>query len=330
MIILENELECLFEREGVGFYRIPVDSPVHNYILSTPHTRRICNDPTCAGVEYTRLLSHACAIAFRLKPVELLEHSTAVVNILRGGLNYGLRDALADAYGWNYHSTCFISAQRARNSVESEDWHITENSYAKVYLPEDASLVIGDVVATGTSLRYALQELLRSAVAQKKNLRNIVFFTIGGGKASEILEEIDAKCRELFPNYAGTTLIYIEGCFTCADVNMPLTIRLTGTDLLRRDAIMAPEFIESQYENPAFPLERCVIYDAGSRAFWVREYAQDVVGYWNQNLQLAEHGMTFRELLEERFPMLDPDRFDSFVDLKELSLQQIDLMKNLL
>ncbi len=129
MIILENELECLFEREGVGFYRIPVDSPVHNYILSTPHTRRICNDPTCAGVEYTRLLSHACAIAFRLKPVDLVEHSTAVVNILRGGLNYGLRDALADAYGWNYHSTCFISAQRARNSVESEDWHITENRY---------------------------------------------------------------------------------------------------------------------------------------------------------------------------------------------------------
>ncbi len=330
MIVPEIEMEGLFEQDGIGLYRIASPSAVDALVLSTPHTRRICNDPTCAGVEYTRLLSAACAIAFRLNAMQLQEHSTAVVNILRGGLNFGLREALADAFGWNCHSTCFISAQRARDSVDSEDWHITENSYAKVYLPEDATLVIGDVVATGTSLRYALQEMLKSAVDQKISLRSIVFFTIGGGKALEILDEIDGRCRQLFPGYAGTTLFYIEGCFTCAEAGMPLTIRLTGTDLLRRDAVMAPQFVESQYENPAYPLERCVIYDAGSRAFWVREYARDVIEYWSQNLQLAEHGMTFRELLSERFPQLDPERFDHFVDLRELCRQQIDAMKQLL
>ena len=253
-----------------------------------------------------------------------------VVNILRGGLNYGLRDALAEAYGWNGHTTCFISAQRARNSADSEDWHITENDYAKVYFPEQATLVIGDVVATGTSLLYARQELLRSALEQRVRLRSILFFTFGGEKALEILEEIDRQCRELFLGYERTVLVYFEGCFTCAQADTPLSVRLTGTDLLRWHSLMAPEFVESQYEDPAYPLERCTIYDAGSRAFWLRDYVEDVIGYWRQNLQFAEQGMTFRQLLEERFPSLDAGRFPQETDLKKLALRQITKMERML
>ena len=282
--------------EGISLYRLPSESNIENCIASTPETRSICNDPGVAGCEYTRRLCHACRKVLELSPIALNEKETVVVNILRGGLNYGLRDALADAYGWNTHTTCFISAQRARNSADSEDWHITENDYAKVYFPEVASLVIGDVVATGTSLRYALQELLRSALEQRVRLRSILFFTFGGSKASDILEDIDRQCRELFPGYEKTVLVFFEGCFTCAEVSTPLSVRLTGTDLLRWHATMAPEFVESQYSDPAYPLERCTIYDAGSRAFWLKDYVEDVIGYWRQNLQFAEHGMTFRQL----------------------------------
>ncbi len=226
--------------EGISLYRLPSESKIENCIASTPETRSICNDPGVAGCEYTRRLCHACRKVLELSPIALNEKETVVVNILRGGLNYGLRDALADAYGWNTHTTCFISAQRARNSADSEDWHITENDYAKVYFPEVASLVIGDVVATGTSLRYALQELLRSALEQRVRLRSILFFTFGGSKASDILEDIDRQCRELFPGYEKTVLVFFEGCFTCAEVSTPLSVRLTGTDLLRWHATMAP------------------------------------------------------------------------------------------
>ena len=316
--------------EGISLYRLPSESNIENCIASTPETRSICNDPGVAGCEYTRRLCHACRKVLELSPIALNEKETVVVNILRGGLNYGLRDALADAYGWNTHTTCFISAQRANNSADSDDWHITENDYAKVYFPEVASLVIGDVVATGTSLRYALQELLRSALEQRVRLRSILFFTFGGSKASDILEDIDRQCRELFPGYEKTVLVFFEGCFTCAEVSTPLSVRLTGTDLLRWHATMAPEFVESQYSDPAYPLERCTIYDAGSRAFWLKDYVEDVIGYWRQNLQFAEHGMTFRQLLEERFPSLDPDRFPADTDLKKLAIRQIEMMERML
>ncbi len=270
-----------------------------------------------------------CADILGTFPDLFTEREAVVVNILRGGLNFGLREALGMAFGWNAHTTCFMSAQRARDDSDPESWHITENSYRKVYFPPRASFIIGDVVATGTSLRYGLRELIAEAHGQRVDVRNILYFTFGGPKAHEILAELDAYCRTLFPNYGRTILIYLEGRFTCPTLDTPLSIRLTGTDLVRWNSLMAPEFIESQYEDPAYPIERCTIYDAGSRAFWTREYLEDVIGYWRQNLQLAEDGMTYARLLAERFPELDPARFGD-VDLVALSRRQIGDLERLL
>lgn len=322
-------LELAFKSESAVLYKLLGNGNVERYIASTPETRSICNDPRVAGINYTDALQKACANVLKTADFTFAEDHSVVVNILRGGLNYGLRHALSDAFGWNKHTTCFISAQRARNSADSEEWHITENAYRKVYFPRKSSLFIGDVVATGTSLRYALNELIATAKEAETELQDIVFFTIGGPIASTILEELDAECRRNFTTFRRTILIYFEGCFTVPEPNTHLSIRLTGTDLVRLESIMAPEFIESQFEDPAFPLERCTIYDAGSRAFYIREYAEDVVGYWKQVLNFAERGITFTDYLAERFPTLDASRFGN-VSLRELALRQIERMKSLL
>ena len=208
-------LACVSASPALALYRIQ-PSPIEAFIASTPETRSICNDPTVAGVRYTDLLRKACTEVLRALPNDLQEAETVVVNILRGGLNFGLRDALAAAYNWNAHTTSFISAQRARDERDTDAWHITENAYRKVYLPPRASFVIGDVVATGTSLRYGLQELVLAAREQKIDVRSILFFTYGGPQSENILSEIDARCRELFPGYEKTTLIYLEGRFAVA------------------------------------------------------------------------------------------------------------------
>jgi len=325
-------LQEIVRTEELAVYGLPRDGGdgVSVRIVTSPGTRRICNDPTCCGVDYTRRLGATCAATLKAlgDELSLVESETLVVNILRGGLNFGLREALADAYGWSRHATGFVSAQRAENGDGSGEWHITENAYRKVYFPPCASLVIGDVVATGTSLRYALDELVRTALASGTKLRSIVFFTFGGPKAEEALAAADRACRAHFPEYRGTTLIYLEGVFAVPDDRSPLRIRLPGTDLLRLGAEMAPEFVESQYEDPAYPLERCVIYDAGSRAFWLPDYVHDVIGYWRQNLDLALGGVTYLDLLAERFPSLDASRFGD-VDLVSLSRRQLDRMERL-
>lgn len=321
--------------DDVAVYRIEDgrDIGINRYIATTPHTRAICNDPTVCGVDYTRRLQRACtevlSLYGRFAAVPLEQHDTVVLNILRGGLNFGLREALADAYGWNTLGSSFISAQRVRDAEDSEDWHITESDYRKVYLPEHAQIVFGDVVATGTSLHHALKLIVRSAEETGVEISRFVFFTYGGSRAEEILSDIASLCRERFASFAGVDLFYLEGRFTVPSPATPLTIKLTGTDLVRYEALMAPEFVESQYGNPLYPLERCIIYDAGSRAFHPAEYVADVEEYWRTVLKQAQQGRTFRSLVGERFPALDGARFGG-VDLREIALSHLMSLEKIL
>lgn len=308
----------------------PLPGGTRRFILTTPETRSICNNPRVLGIDYTRKLQKGCAYALQYLVNEaglnLIEKESVVYNILRGGLNFGLRESLADAFGWNAHSSSFISAQRRRCKDNPEEWEIIEGDYHKLYLNPVSSIIFGDVVATGTSLEHGMEILLDEVKKAGVSIRNIVFFTIGGQKTEEILSKMSKRLKQLCPEFEGTYIVYIEGCFIVPEETAPLQIKITGTDLIKRGALMAPEFIESQYENPAYPLERCTIYDAGSRAFHVSEYAEDLLEYWTQVKNLATEGVTFEDLVKERTPMIDPSVFGN-QSLSQLAQSQIDFFE---
>lgn len=323
-----SELKLVNKSESCALYSLAPIKPskVKCFVASTPETRTICNDPFLYGVRYTRALQNACMEVLRSltesKHLALIENESTVLNILRGGLNFGLRDALADAFRWNNHTAAFITAQRARREPEPDKWYITESSYRKVYLPKRSAIIFGDVVATGTSLEFALKSLLEIAENSGSEVSKLVFFTIGGPRSEEVLAIADEICRQKFPNYEGAVVVYFEGRFAVAENNTPITIKISGTDLLRRDSALAPEFVASQYDDPAYPLERCTIYDAGSRSFWIPEYLEDVHDYWTQVEKLASSGVEFESLVHERCPELDTTKFPA-VDLAELCKRQL-------
>lgn len=317
----------VFEEGSSALYEIVGEqSPVKRFIATTEGTRQVCNDPSIHGLQYTNALQKGCEDILRglksLTSSELREEESIVLHLLRGGLNFGLREALGKAYGWNSHASAFISAQRARRKDAEDEWYITESNYKKVQSPPICSIFFGDVVATGTSCEFALRSVCDSVESQGGQVRNIYFFTIGSPRAEQLLTEIDKHCKERFGAYESASVIYFEGAFAVASHDTCMRIKIPGTDLLRRDSLLAREFIDSQYLSPAFPLERCTIYDAGSRAFWVPEYLEDVRDYWQQILRLGEEGLSFEELLEERFPELDGSRF-SGVNLVELCRTQL-------
>jgi uracil phosphoribosyltransferase len=331
-----DKIELLSKTDRCSLYEVKADEslPIRRFLASTPETRHICNDPFVCGVTYTRDLKNSCcSVLSALKSVDafnIKERETTVLHILRGGLNFGIREALCEAFSWNAHSSAFISAQRARSSVNPDDWYITENMYNKVYLPEIASVVFADVVASGTSLLYALKQLFSLAETQKVSLRSIVFFTLGGKRSEEIIAEVDQMCRSQFSSYSSSSVVYFEGRFEVAGSESKQRIRYTGTDLLRTNSLLTPEFVESQYGNPSYPIERCVIYDAGSRAFWLSEYFHDVADYWEKVMKLARDGMTFSQLVAERFPELaNIERFGD-VNLEEVCARQIARCKDAL
>ncbi len=330
----KGTLECISKSPECSLYEAlnVDDSPVKKFVFSSAESRIICNDPFFAGINYTSALRQACSRAITLLSnngkISLTESQTVVMHILRGGLNFGLREAVGQALSFNNHASAFISAQRARRQDDPESWIITESNYQKLSLKKESQVVLGDVVATGTSLEHALGRLLKAAQDTSCEISSILFFTIGGPRSHELLANIDKECRKKFPSYKGASVVYFEGIFEVATNDTPMHIKIDGTDLIRRGSLMAPEFMESQYENPAYPLERCTIYDAGSRAFDFNEYIGDVHEYWEQTLQLAKKGMTFVELVKERFPELTASRFGD-VNLLEVCEKQVKHSKRL-
>ena len=302
---------------------------VTEFVATTPETRAICNDPYVFGLDYTNKLSSACAYSigalYRSEHFRGSEASTSVLTILRGGLNFGLREALGASLGWNKHSAWYVSAQREVVNSETNSWTIKEDSYRKVFVGESADVVFGDVVATGTSLRHGL-DILRQERQEGCAYSSVTFFTIGAPIATEIVSEWQKCIEQEQGRKVICNVVYFEGVFSVAQTGVNLSIKLDGTDLLRRDALMAPEFIESQYEHPGYPIERCTIYDAGSRAFHVEEYLDDVIDYWESVLRLTTEGMKFSDYVAERAPDISTDRFVD-VSLNQLCEERLSRLR---
>ncbi len=286
------------------------DGPVERFVVSTPGTRSICNQPEVLGVDFNIRLHDGMARALRSAPFRSLledhpENRVCVVNFLRGGLNFELRRALHTAYGFNRHSSAFMSSQRYKTDGR---WHVKEDMYRKLEIPSEAVLVMGDVVATGVTVDNGLSVIADHVQEQGSSVKALVFFTIGCHKVEKVLEKLHNRLSSVYPGYERTICVYIEGKFRLVDSKSELRIGLPGTDLIRRHALLAPELERSQYGAMSYMLERCAIYDAGSRAFDIPEYASDVLEYWQQVAGFAAEGWTLAEALEERCPELFYER----------------------
>jgi hypothetical protein len=303
-------------------------------MFSSEPTRKIINDPTVIGMEYTDGLRESLNLCLKVYrsylPIKLKESDVNVVNFLRGGLNFGLREALSSAYKFNLHGTSFLSSQR---DVDNEGrWFIKEDSYEKVTAGKGSVIFIADVVATGVTLDHALMRLTKIIKQNKGSIRYVIFFAIGCHKAEKILQKYHEIWTHTFSDYEGTDLIYVEGKFHLADSKTPVETKIQGTDLMKYESFMSPELIKSEQAHLLYALERCVIYDAGSRAFEVSKHIEDVIEYWQENLERANEGLNSESLLKERYPEASEALKNKArkQDLKKLCLNHIKNLENLL
>lgn len=299
-------LELISKDNSSSWYKVSGDyqGAVQRWVVSTPETRQVFNDSSVLGLDFTERLFSAMTAALSTAPFRGFLESVpsqrlCVVNFLRGSLNFETRRALGAALGSQRHTTCFLSSQRYR---EEGRWHVKENMYRKMDVQRGSILVFSDVVATGVTVDSGLEVIVEHLLRHESNPKGLVFFTIGCHKLEKVLDKYDGKLRELIPGYEETHIVYFEGKMKLVDSNTKLLIKIPGTDLVRRDALMSPELELSQFDSITARLERCVIYDAGSRAFDTAEYVEDVVGYWQQLRGLAHRGYTLREALLERWP----------------------------
>ncbi len=316
-------LKRRFKDEAVSLYSIESDtdsSVLKRYMVSTSDTRNMLNFPEIVNSDFTNLMKNGVTNA--LKGLNSIEHLSGisskqvnVYHILRGGLNFEMRNALHKAFGYKWHSSSYISSQRHEKDGEFE---IADDSYRKFQIPDNATVYSADIVASGASLDNSLHYLDNYLTTESLKIKNFIFATIGCIKAEDVLEKWDSILKKNHPEYEKTILIYLEGRFALGDKKLPLYNVLPNTDLLKNykfGALLTPEYEFSQFEKMIIPLEACAIYDGGKKSFEPVQHIIDILEFWEKQKKSSEfQDLSLWDEYNARFPLDMYIDFESDVD----------------
>jgi hypothetical protein len=301
-----------FKDEAVAVYLIDGREELpgfRRYVVSTRDTRDLMNYPEIINCDFTNLMQNGVTNA--LKGINILEgistissKSVNVCHILRGGLNFNVRDALRKAFGYKWHSSSYISSQRV---LKEGKFEISEDTYRKFLIPDHATLYTADIVASGVSINHAIEYIASFLRSKRYQLRNFIFITIGCSEAEKVLSRWHRRFKEIFPEYDRTILVYLEGRFGLATQDTPLHNYVQDTDLLKSyklGALLSPEFEYSQFDRVIIGLEACTIYDGGKKSFEPVNHIRDILEFWEKQHEVGrERKLSIWEEYNARLPL---------------------------
>lgn len=297
--------------QGVGCYRLVGGDFVNEYyIVSEAETRKLMNHPEVVGYEvYQSLVPATSQMMYYLKEQKKIS-SANILAILRGALNYPIEESCYREH-IRVHDISFMSCERVFSDGQMAGLDI---KYLKLATVPDSTLMIGDIIASGETLvkcmRYVIDRYRENGI----KLRNIVFFTIGGTRGIELLEELTKDIRVFWPDFEGFITVYYEGIFTCYE---PGDKGVSGInraliDFIWRGGIIAPSFRRQtlSMQNPLF--EKCTIYDGGARRYEIHEHIEEVLEFWEGILERAD-SIDKQALLEEKLGHALPISYEDWV-----------------
>ncbi len=238
--------------------------PENTYIVCSQAGRDVLYKPYLAGIELQNAMEKVSEVLLRAKREVAIngERRDRLVELvyLSGGLYYQINHGFKKAHGFAIPQ-CFIGLQRAR--VEgTEGQFIARVGYENFEsLPNNATVIIGDTIATGATMVKGLQHLENQLFEKNYKLNKLVIVTLAGSTegARRIKKEVD-KLRLENPELK-VYFIACEGLFTL----MP-----DGTDLrfLEKDSVMPDEAREYAIETYGEWLGKnmkCAVFDWGTR-----------------------------------------------------------------
>lgn len=255
-------------------YRLRQEGFSNNYyVLSSPLTRRMMAFPEVVGLDSGHAPMEATEAALRYLGIK---GSVDILTILRGGLNYPVEEA-CHACGVPVKEIHFLSCERKIRNHVIEGLEI---KYEKVNPGADRTLVMGDIIATGDTLRMCMEAFSEIFSKRGGSLKRVVFFTVGGTRAIGLMEKLTEKFRTLFPGFEGFDCFFYEGIFTVYEDLGVSGINIPDIDFGWKGGAVAPEFRSFVMDHPDALLERCIIYDGGARRYEIPVHIHEVKEYW--------------------------------------------------
>ena len=246
------------------------------FVVSAPGTRHLMAFPEVVGYDSYLSMLPATTDALRHRYSQGAEEDVDILTILRGGLNYPVEEACYRS-GIRVRDIHFVSCERI-----IEDHVITglEIKYEKLRVKKDCTLVIGDIIATGDTLRLCLDQVIDRFRRRGGSIRKIVFFTIGGTRAIDLMEKKAEEIREVFPEFEGFECYFYEGIFTVYTDKGATGINVPDIDFGWKGGIVSPEFRRFVLDHPYSILEKCIIYDGGARRYEIPVHFHEALEYW--------------------------------------------------
>ena len=272
-------------QDSTNIYGLVSSEFINRYfVLSSPGSRALLSSPEIVGFPcYTSLLKETVA-ALRYLLSTGLDGDFDILTILRGGLNYPLEEACANA-GIRVRDIHFISCER-----EIKDKVITglDIKYEKLNPSKGAMLAIGDIIASGATFRMCLDYVVDVYRRCVGSIKRIVFFTIGGTRAIELMDEMTPHLKALVPEFEGFDCFFYEGAFTVYEGPGVSGINVKDIDFGWNGGVVAPEFRSWIVDRPEALLEKCIIYDGGARRYEILLHIEEVSEYWEGILRRAD------------------------------------------
>lgn len=271
--------------EDTNIYKLVSPQLSNRYfVLSGPGTRELLSSPEVVGFPcYTALVPETVA-ALRFLLSTGLGGDFDILTILRGGLNYPLEEACAEA-GIRVRDMHFVSCERI---IENNVITGLEIKYEKLRPTPGRTLAVGDIIASGATLERCLDYVVGEFKRRGGSIRRMVFFTIGGTRAVELMEEMTPRLSELFPGFEGFDCFFFEGMFTVYDGPGASGINVKDIDFGWNGGVVAPEFRNHVMEHPDSLFEKCIIYDGGARRYEIPLHIDEVSEYWEGILERAD------------------------------------------
>ena len=315
-------LQLLGLQNSASIYQLRSDGLQNQYyIVSGEGTRHLMASPEVVGYDSFLAMKPATTAALTYFSEHGLAREADILTILRGGLNYPLEECCYKA-GIRVPNMNFISCER---KIENGVITGLDIKYEKLHVARDITLMIGDIIASGDTLRLCLSQVIDRFNLRGGSLRQIIFFTVGGSKAIPLMERFTAGIRKLFPDFEGFRCVFYEGIFSVYEDKGVSGINIPDIDFGWRDGIIAPEFrhyVLSFLEDALF--EKCIIYDGGARRYEIPAHYQEVMEYWEGLLSRADQ-IDFQSFVAEKIGYERPIGYDAWRRLN--GYQDLDVRK---
>ena len=275
--IQDASLRFVGLHEDTSIYQLRSQQFCNRYFLiSSPGTRRLMAFPEVVGFDSYLSMLPATVAALRQLVSQGKGGDVDILTILRGGLNYPIEEA-CHAAGIRVRNINFVSCERI---IENHIITGLESKYEKLCVTRDCTLVIGDIIATGDTLRLCLDQLVDRFRRRGGSIRRIIFFTIGGTRAIDLMEEKTEEIRRIFPGFEGFECFFYEGVFTVYTHPGATGINVPDIDFGWKDGVVSPEFRRYVMDHPYSLLEKCIIYDGGARRYEIPVHLHEALEYW--------------------------------------------------